>query len=555
MLGLAPLLLSLPLLASAWERSYHAQNQHDFNGWDYVLGKSHHYMPGRQYNSSIPTLGNSTFSQLIDHANPSLGSFEQFYYYSTEFWEGPGSPVIMFTPGEINVTGYQSYASVNRTTGVLAQELGAAVFVVEHRYWGTSSPYADLTTANLQYLTLENSIEDLVYFAQKIKLPWAPHVPSTAKDVPWVMSGGSYSGALSAWTESVAPGTYWAYHSSSAPVQAISDYWAYFLPVQEGMPKNCSKDVGLVIDHLDDILTNGSEEEVTELKKLFLMEDVEHNDDFMGALENGPWLWQGNQFYTGYSPFFQWCDFIEGVLLGSNSTNSTTPSAKGVGLDKALQGYATWFTTELLPGLCESYGYPEFNGTYNTACFDTYDPSSPLFTDTSLSNEVDRQWFWMLCNEPFGYWQDGAPKDRPTIVSRLVTAEYQARQCALYFPTGPNGETYALAKGKTEADTNAYTGGWDDRTSHRLIYATGGFDPWRETGVSAELRPGGPLQSTAQTPVNVVPGGFHTSDLITKNGVANAGCKAVIDKEVAQIKSWVAEWPGYARKGGHHWSA
>lgn len=41
---------------------------------------------------------------------------------------------------------------------------------------------------------------------------------------PWVLSGGSYSGALSAWTESTAPGTFWAYHASSAPVEAIYDY-------------------------------------------------------------------------------------------------------------------------------------------------------------------------------------------------------------------------------------------------------------------------------------------------------------------------------------------
>jgi hypothetical protein len=41
---------------------------------------------------------------------------------------------------------------------------------------------------------------------------------------PWVMSGGSYSGALAAWTASIAPGTFWAYHASSAPVQAIYDF-------------------------------------------------------------------------------------------------------------------------------------------------------------------------------------------------------------------------------------------------------------------------------------------------------------------------------------------
>lgn len=188
------------------------------------------------------------------------------------------------------------------------------------------------------------------------------------------------------------------------------------------------------------------------------------------------------------------------------------------------------------------------------SCLNTYDPSSPLFTDTSLSNVVDRQWVWMTCNEPFGYWQDGAPADRPTIISRLSTAEYWARQCGLYFPAGPDGETYGIAAGKTEADVNVYTQGWSDRNSSRLIYANGGYDPWRESGVSSELRPGGPLQSTTQIPVNIVPGGFHTSDLITMNGVVNAGCKAVIDKEVAQLAAWVHSWQKKPSGYGHAWS-
>lgn len=35
-------------------------------------------------------IGNATFTQLIDHQNPSLGTFEQFYYYDTTYWKGPG---------------------------------------------------------------------------------------------------------------------------------------------------------------------------------------------------------------------------------------------------------------------------------------------------------------------------------------------------------------------------------------------------------------------------------------------------------------------------------
>ena len=449
------------------------------------------------------------------------------------------------------MTGYQSYLSSNRTTGVTAQKIGAAVIVLEHRYWGMSSPFSELSTANMSYLTLPNAIADLTYFAEKAQLPFTDNgsIKSNAIDVPWVLMGGSYSGDLAAWTESVAPGTFWAYHASSAPVEAVNDYWGYFKPVQLGMPANCSKDVSLVIDHLDRTFTNGSASEIANLKAMFQMQGL-HSTDVGAALENGPWLWQGNQFYTGYSAFYQWCDYVENAL--TTSTNGTTDvptnvtaGPEGVGLQKALEGYALWWNTVQLPGYCEGYGYGSFTGRLNTDCLDTYNASNPLFTDVSLSNTADRQWVWMTCNEPFGYWQDGAPTTRPTIVSRLVTADYWIRQCYLYFPDGPDGQTFGIAQGKTESDVNAYTGGWDIASnSTRLQFTNGGWDPWREATISSDLRPGGPVPSTSSAPVNIVPGGFHTSDLVTENGAVNASCQAVIDKEIQQLADWVREWPG-----------
>jgi hypothetical protein len=76
-------------------------------------------------------------------------------------------------------------------------------------------------------------------------MPFDTNHSSNADRAPWVFSGGSYSGALAAWTESTSPATFWAYHASSATVEAISDYWQYFVPIQEGMPANCSKDLTL----------------------------------------------------------------------------------------------------------------------------------------------------------------------------------------------------------------------------------------------------------------------------------------------------------------------
>ena len=93
---------------------------------------------------------------------------------------------------------------------------------------------------------------------------------------------------------------------------------------------------------------------------------------------------------------------------------------------------------------------------------------------------------------------------------------------------------------------NNRTDGWllpeDAKASTRLIWTNGEFDPWRSSGVSSEYRPGGPLVSTPEQPVQIIPGGFHCSDLIASNGIANEGVQKVIDNEVAQLKTWVDEF-------------
>src|SRR3569833_838047 len=226
------------------------------------------------------TQGQGSYQQLIDHSNPSLGTFPQRFWRSSEFWAGPGSPVVFMTPGESAADGYTGYLTNRTITGLFAQASGGAVVMMEHRYWGTSSPFDKLTTKNLQYLTLENSIHDTTYFARNVKFPFDPNSTSTATKAPWVMSGGSYSGALTAWDESRDPGTFWAYHASSAVVQTVGDFWEYFAPVQKGMPQNCSADVSKVVEYVDKTLKEGSDSDKHALKDKFGLAELEHDDDF-----------------------------------------------------------------------------------------------------------------------------------------------------------------------------------------------------------------------------------------------------------------------------------
>ena len=388
-------------------------------------------------------------------------------------------------------------------------------------------------------MTLDNALLDLVNIAKTVDLPFDSDHCSNAPNAPWVLSGGSYSGAIAAWMESLYPDTFWAYHASSAPVQAIENFWEYFYPIQQGMARNCSADVTIVIEYLDDLLTHGTKEEITKVKTLFGLEGVEHNDDFTAVLANGPYLWQENAFYSGYSGFFQFCDAIEGVEAGA----ATTPDPNGVGVHKALVNYGNYVKTAIIPGYCENLGY---SGNLTVDCFNTYDASNLMYTSSHIKDvavaTIDRQWVWMTCNEPFAYWQTGAPLGRASIVSRLVTAEYFQRQCDLFFPE-VNGFTYGSTNPEVNPQSvNARTKGWELTNTTRLIWANGEFDPWRTSGVSSQFRPGGPLPSTEQHPLNIIPGGFHCSDLLLENAKVNAGVQQVVDNEVAQIVSWVKEF-------------
>lgn len=128
------------------------------------------------------------------------------------------------------------------------------------------------------------------------------------------------------------------------------------------MPKNCSIDYEAIIDHVDTVFTNGTDEEKTALKTMFAVEALAHDDDAAVAISSPIWAWQSIQFYSGYSQFYQMCDAIEGVMPNVTYGNY---SDTGVGLSKALPNFAAWYTTNYIPG-CESPDVPA------RLCFSAY---------------------------------------------------------------------------------------------------------------------------------------------------------------------------------------
>ena len=93
--------------------------------------------------------------------------------------------------------------------------------VLEHRYYGDSQPSSDeqggWSYDNLQWLNAPQALADIAHF-----------IDSTNEDLvghhDWVVIGGSYPGALSAWFKSQYPNHAAAAWSSSGVIHAIEDF-------------------------------------------------------------------------------------------------------------------------------------------------------------------------------------------------------------------------------------------------------------------------------------------------------------------------------------------
>ncbi|KAJ2922949.1 hypothetical protein H1R20_g14152, partial [Candolleomyces eurysporus] len=306
-----------------------------------------------------------TFDQLIDHSNPRLGTFKQRYYHTWEYYR-PGGPIVIMTPGEQAADGSEVHLTNRTMVGTIAQATNGAAIVLEHRFYGQSNPYPDMTVESLQVHTIEQAMDDLVYFAQNAKLamPGGDTESVRPHKAPWILLGGSYAGALTSWTLNQRPGVFWAGYSSSGVIQPLLNFWQYFTPIQTHMPANCSADVQAAIELVDSVLDSGDATTIEELQTLF--------------------------GFSGLSP--------------SDFANALT------------YVISDWQTLDIdSPRVCEGFDA--------NACvtFDGITSSDTRPTD-------DRSWWWTVCSE-VGWAQVGPPAGVNGIVSKHFTPDSYTAYC------------------------------------------------------------------------------------------------------------------------------
>ncbi|KAI9062583.1 hypothetical protein FKP32DRAFT_1573969 [Trametes sanguinea] len=424
------------------------------------------------------------FDMPLDHFGNASGTFKNRYWVNDTYYKS-GGPVFLFDSGEQNAEPLlpyylQEYHGLSATMRLAKRYNGLAI-LWEHRYYGDSLPFPvneNTTAEQWQFLTTEQALEDVVYFANKFSLTRIPldaqedalnstESPSTLHPsrTPWIWLGGSYPGVRGALMRVRNPETIFAVWASSAPVHAQVDMSAYYKAAERSLTRNCSADWVAVTRFVDDTLRNGTSEQVEDLKYRLLSARSEVTRELAanasdvsaaGVLMDPLSFYQASHIpYYGFdASVLPFCN----VLETRNSTNTPfeTGLASNLGIEAALDAFLT---------AIQEVNYDAIPG----------DPDDPV---------QDRSWMWQYCSE-YGFYQRGDPNNPLSIETSFRSLELFQEECNAAFPQG-------LSPSPAVEKVNKY-GGWN-MTPSNVLFTNGEFDPWRTMGL-ASIEYNSPMRS------------------------------------------------------------
>ncbi|KAI1179941.1 peptidase S28 [Nemania sp. FL0916] len=479
------------------------------------------------------------FDQTIDHfphspryAPHAKGTFKQRYYVETSYYK-PGGPVFLYLGGEGSIEGD------THLDGSLIEQLYKAYngigIVLENRYYGASVPFNTTTTDELAYLTTEQVIADFDVFARKVQLPGVKNINAPAS--PWVVYGGSYPGALSAFTIKTFPKTFYAAIASSGVIHGQVEYPQWYDPIQALAPQDCVTSVNDIVDKMDGLVAAGNTKALAELKAVFGLSALRDIRDFAQTIAypiGGPFYYP---YYTwqeiNWNPAYDHQDFFD---FCTNLTDYQAP-AEVTAVDKSmakythgepwtnLGNYAAWMKRVILP-LCPSGDYD------SSECFGTQHPD--WWANTTNGDE--RSWLYTTCTE-FGAYQAAAPKGQKSLLSRVVNATYTQEWCNWAFPKGKYNK---IPPSPDSARWNSY--GDFGLRADRLLFVDGSADPWQDLCWHSHQAP--PRTSWDAQPNHVINGAGHVWDLRTLENVDTEPqfIKAATKLEIRTIGKWLSEF-------------
>lgn len=415
-----------------------------------------------EHNLTVPVDFFKNETRYEPHSN---GTFNLRYWFDKTYYK-PGGPVFVLLGGETDGAGRLPFLQKGIVHQVIEATGGLGV-ILEHRYYGKSFPVEDLTTENMRFLSTEQALAEIDYFARNVKFEGVD-ADLTAPNTPWVVYGGSYAGAQAAFLRVVYPETFWGAISSSGVTVAIYDYWQYFEPARLFGPPDCIKNTQVLIDVIDNILLNSNNtSKVQSLKNVFGLGNVTDNRDFANQL-TGVYGLQSTNWdpEENSASLFNYCNNMTALPQSENLRTAVADivSAAGYGDDVHAQNVTlnaiTWLNSTALAGWRRSkQTQDQYFTTLNATALQSY---------TSIEDYGAVSWSYQVCTE-WGYIQTGnTPENIMPLISRTLDVDYLTFFCRAQFniTTPPKVE-----------NVNKY--GAYDIDYERLAHLGGNADPWR----------------------------------------------------------------------------
>jgi len=405
------------------------------------------------------------FDQRNDHFSKNdVTTWKQRYIVNQTFWRGNGSPIFVMLGGEGPLSDVElaGHFILNEK----AQQYGALMVSVEHRFYGQSIPGdGTLSTENLRLLSADQALADYAVFIDFIKKQFK------AADSKVVTFGGSYSGSLSAWMRQKYPNLVDIAYASSAPVFAKLDFPEYFQVVTESVGTTCAARLTEAYRKIESLLQSNLTKVLTDFKACGTPVSKLDMTTFVEALSDSV---AGVVQYSG-----------DNNALGRTWDVDKMCSIIGTTGD-AYDSYAKFVSQYL-----DSMGEKCTDSSYDDEIAELKN------TDPTAPGASGRSWMYQTCVE-YGYYQTVESSDVP--FSKLIDLNYFLGMC---------NDVYGIPKSSPAISvdyTNSYYGGRDVR-SNKIVFLNGSVDPWHALGLISDT------PKPECMPVIYIKGTAHCADL------------------------------------------
>jgi pimeloyl-ACP methyl ester carboxylesterase len=361
-----------------------------------------------------------TFDQRINPYDPSDNrTFKQRYFINTEYASGTDAPVFLYICGE-----YECGPDfIDQVALDYAREFGGYLVSLEHRYYGKSQPFSDLSTEHLKYLSADYALKDLDAFQKYL----TETLGLTGK---WISLGSSYAASLSAYYRSRYPQNVVGALASSAAIVAVKDFDAYDRFEAQVLGPDCQAKAKSVIHQIEAVRNDPSQ--LAAMKNLFQSDAIVDFDDFVDMVA-------------------------------------------GVGADSVQYGNVSGFCGALDSASDPLTGYVQMANIVNGG--DAVDNSNQAgeILDPNSPASGARQWLYQSCNE-FGWWANGYPVQSESLDSIYVNMDYRERLCERLFglPDAPDVDRH---------NQLFYEPLLNSSTSN-ILFTNGSKDPWSQVSIS-----------------------------------------------------------------------